>query len=70
VQASLQIFDLSGNKVFASKLDPSLYQNKLIFDWNGKNTAGGQLPPGVYFTQLQLVKGKESLVLSSKLYKL
>lgn len=70
VQASLQIFDLAGNNIFTSKLDPSLYQNKIIFDWNGKNTAGGQLPPGVYFAQMQLIKGKESLVLSSKLYKL
>ena len=55
-EISLGIYDLQG-KLVKQIINESAVKGEHYTSWNGTNTAGAKVPPGVYISQLQ-VDGK------------
>ncbi len=70
MQCILELYDMKGTKLFDKKLDSRIVSTKVVLDWNGLNSGGARIEPGLYFYKIILNNGKEVVVLSNKLVKL
>jgi hypothetical protein len=70
IQCTLQLYDSKGTPIFEKKLASRYVSSKLVLDWDGLNSGGAAIEPGLYFYKIILNNGKEVVVLSNKLIKL
>lgn len=45
----LDVFDANGIRHFSISQQMQPKGNRVVFDWNGRATSGGLLPPGKYY---------------------
>ncbi len=65
-----EIYDLHGQKRYTKLVDPSLFNSKIVIDWDGMDNAGLALLPGIYIYKVSLLKGANRIELTNKLVKL
>ena len=65
-----EIYDLQGQKKFTKLVDPSLFNSKVMIDWDGMDYEGRALLPGIYIYKVSLLKGASRIELTNKLIKL
>jgi flagellar hook assembly protein FlgD len=65
-----EIYDLQGQKKYTKLVDPSLFNSKVMIDWDGMDYEGRALLPGIYIYKVSLLKGASRIELTNKLIKL
>lgn len=63
------IYDLQGQLKYTKLIDPSLFNSKVMIDWDGMDSAGLSLIPGIYIYKVSLMKGASLIELANKLIK-
>ncbi len=70
IQSILELYDTKGTKLFEMKMGSRFVSSKIVLDWNGLDSGGARIEPGLYFYKIIVNNGKEVVVLSNKLIKL
>ena len=66
---NLSLYNNNGLLLFTRPLNAQYNANRVVSYWDGTNTSGGLLNPGVYYYKITLSNGKETKVLANKLVK-
>jgi phosphodiesterase/alkaline phosphatase D-like protein len=69
-EGQLTVFDLNGRELFQRTIYPSDSQASLVeMSWDGTTSSGDRVKPGLYFFQLQVVKGRETEYFEGRIIK-